>query len=159
MIHLRTKLIAQKPDEKKLRKITILTEQIIASFDSQDITPLIEEIIHLSELDSLDEDYFRHLHSHSSIEEFAAMAALPRAEKVSDLKYEELIEITRRAMKVQSWDAEYYMELLDKNVPMPEASSLIFHPPENYDGDIGNYCPTPEEIVNWATSRNQTIQL
>ncbi len=159
MIHLRTQLIAQKPDENRIRKIAILTEQIIASLDSQDITPLIEEITHISKLESLDEDYFRHLHSHSSIEEFAAMAALPRAEKVSDLKYDELIEITRRAMKIESWDAEYYMELLDKNVPMPEASTLIFHPPENYDGDIRSYCPTPEEIVNWATSSDQTIQL
>ena len=87
------------------------------------------------------------------------MASLPRAKRVGDLSRSELEDIVRRAMDVNSWDSEYYMDLFDKNVPMPCASNLIFHPPERYDGSIEDYSPSPEEIVELATAETNVIQL
>ena len=87
------------------------------------------------------------------------MACLPRAKQVSYLSRDELEDIVRRAMDVTSWDAEYYTELFDKNVPMPCASNLIFHPPEQYSGNIEDYNPSPEVIVELATSETNVIQL
>ena len=53
------------------------------------------------------------------------------------------------------------MAKFDANVPMPKASNLIFYPPD-YDADsnswgggrpVGEYDPTPEEIVEWALTK------
>ncbi|MEP4195524.1 MAG: hypothetical protein ABJL99_07810 [Aliishimia sp.] len=94
----------------------------------------------------------------SSVQEFANVASLPSAKRVSDLTREELEEIVERAMNATNWDAAYYMELFDKNVPMPNASNLIFHPPEEYSGDIADYNPSPEEIVALAMAENNVVQ-
>lgn len=87
------------------------------------------------------------------------MASLPRAKQINDLSREELEDIVRRAMDVASWDAEYYMELFDKNVPMTSASNLIFNPPEQYSGNIPDYDPSPEDIVELATAASNIIRL
>jgi hypothetical protein len=50
------------------------------------------------------------------------------------------------------------MAIFDANVPMNRASNLLFYPPD-YDAGtntwgsgrpIGEYDPTPEQIVEWA---------
>jgi hypothetical protein len=55
-------------------------------------------------------------------------------------------------------DYEAYMAILDANVPMANASNLIFYPLD-YDAHtntwgggrpMGQYDPTPEQIVEWA---------
>jgi len=80
-------------------------------------------------------------------------------ESVADVTREELIEIVRRAMPLNGYsDAEAYMMILDKNVPRPDASNLIFYPQDydestnTWDGGrmIGEYDPTPEQIVDLA---------
>lgn len=160
MIHLRPELIADRPNEKLVSDLKALAQEIIRDIDrDQDCTLLLEKITELTGLHYLDEGYFRSLHSHSSVQDFANVASLPRAKRVSDLTREELEEIVERAMNVTNWDAEYYMELFDKNVPMPSASNLIFHPPEEYSGDIADYNPSPEEIVALAMAENNVIQL
>ena len=77
----------------------------------------------------------------------------------NDVTREELMEIVRRAMPRNGYsDAEAYMAILDKNVPRSGASNLIFYPPDydaatnTWDGGrmMGEYDPTPEQIVNWA---------
>lgn len=78
---------------------------------------------------------------------------------VNDVTRDELIEIVRRAMPQNGYtDAEAYMAILDKNVPRSGASNLIFYPPDYDDATntwgggrmIGEYDPTPEQIVDWA---------
>src|SRR3954469_6387679 len=44
---------------------------------------------------------------------------------------EELAEVVRRAMPRSGYaDHEAYMAILDANVPLPQASNLIFYPPD-----------------------------
>jgi hypothetical protein len=72
---------------------------------------------------------------------------------------EELVEVVRRAMSMaDSHQREAYMMIFDANVPLEDASSLIFYPPD-YDPETdtrgggrptGEYDPTPEQIVEWA---------
>jgi hypothetical protein len=74
----------------------------------------------------------------------------------------ELVEVVRRAMaipRVTSFDQhEAYRAVFEANVPLDRASGLIFYPPD-YDEDkntwgggrpMGEYDPTPEQIVEWA---------
>ena len=67
--------------------------------------------------------------------------------------------MVRRAMTTENnVDAESYMVILDANVPRDGASNLIHYPPD-YDPrtntwgggrPMGEYAPTPEQIVEWA---------
>lgn len=160
MTSLRPELIVIRPTEKFVSDLQALAEEIILSIDqNQNCAELLEKITDLTGLHYLDEEYFRSLHSHSSVQDFATMASLPRAKQIGDLSREEMEDIVGRAMNVTSWDAAYYMELFDKNVPMPGASNLIFHPPEQYSGNIADYNPSPEEIVELATAATNVIQL
>jgi hypothetical protein len=71
----------------------------------------------------------------------------------------ERTEVVRRAMPTNGYaDREAYMAIFDANVPLSRASNLIFYPPD-YDPatntwsggrPIGEYDPTPEQIVEWA---------
>jgi hypothetical protein len=80
---------------------------------------------------------------------------------VADVTRAELIEIVRRAMSQNGYaDYEGYMAVFDANVPMPDASNLIFYPPDynpstnSWGGgrQMGQYDPTPEQVVDWALS-------
>ena len=72
----------------------------------------------------------------------------------------ELGEVVRRAMPQNEFfdQHEAYMAVFDANVPLEAASNLIFYPPD-YDPatntwgggrPMGEYDPTPEQIVEWA---------
>lgn len=160
MTRLRPELIAQRPSEEAVRELKELAEKLVLSIDlGQDCAVLLEKVVDITELHYLDAEYFRTLHSHSSTQEFAEMAALPRAKQVDDLSRDELEDIVERAMDVTHWSAEYYMELFDKNVPMPGASNLIFHPPDQYRGTIEDYNPSPKYIVEIATAEANVIRL
>lgn len=72
----------------------------------------------------------------------------------------ELAEVVRRAMPQGGpfHPHEAYMAIFDANVPRASASNLLFYPPD-YDPEthtwgggrpLGEYDPTPEQIVEWA---------
>jgi hypothetical protein len=73
---------------------------------------------------------------------------------------EELAEVVRRAMPQNEFfdQREAYMAIFDANVPLARASNLIFYPPDynpatnTWGGGrpMGEYDPTPEQIVKWA---------
>ena len=72
----------------------------------------------------------------------------------------ELAEVVRRAMSQNEFfdQQEAYMAVFDANVPLAGACNLIFYPPDfdaraiTWGGgqQIGEYDPTPEQIVAWA---------
>jgi hypothetical protein len=79
---------------------------------------------------------------------------------VADVTRAELAEVVRRAMPTNEYFPQHegYMAVFDANVPLDGASNLIFYPPD-YDPKtntwgggrpIGEYDPTPEQIVAWA---------
>lgn len=74
---------------------------------------------------------------------------------VPGVSREELVEVVRRAMPGNNYqDYEAYMVIFDVNVPLPNASNLIFYPAD-YDHrrdwqNAADYDPTPEEIVDQA---------
>lgn len=82
-----------------------------------------------------------------------------RITPTDDITREELVEIVRRAMPQNGFpDSEDYELIFDANVPCPNASNLIFYPPD-HDGRTNTwgggrmtseYDPTPEQIVDWA---------
>lgn len=75
---------------------------------------------------------------------------------------EELTEVVRRAMPENEFfdQHEGYMAVFNANVPLENASGLIFYP-SDYDPatntwsggrPMGEYDPSPEQIVEWALS-------
>lgn len=83
---------------------------------------------------------------------------------VPDVTRAELAEVVRRAMQPDHHpENEAYMAVFDANVPLPAASNLIFYPLD-YDPatntwgggrPMGEYNPTPEQIVDWALSETK----
>lgn len=84
---------------------------------------------------------------------------------VPKVTHSELVEVVRRAMSPSDYpDHEAYMAIFDANVPLPGASNLIFYPLD-YDPatnswgggrPMGEYDPTPEQIVEWALSSGRS---
>ena len=82
---------------------------------------------------------------------------------VPDATLEELVEVARRAMPDGGYfeQHEEYMAVLDANSSRRNASNLIYYPPDydhrtgTWDGgrSIGEYNPSPEQIVSWAMER------
>ena len=80
----------------------------------------------------------------------------------SGVTREELAEVVRRAMPQNEFfdQHEGYMAVFNANVPLESASGLIFYPSDydpatnTWDGGrpMGEYDPSPEQIVEWALS-------
>ena len=105
------------------------------------------------------EDMFRNYWRSIDIEDFVHQAARPKPTPAPGVTKAELVEVIRRAMPQNgNVDYEAYMEIFDANVPLECASGLLFYPPDyepttNTWGEgrsIGEYDPTPEQIVEWA---------
>ncbi|QGZ47028.1 hypothetical protein GPZ77_00030 [Streptomyces sp. QHH-9511] len=81
--------------------------------------------------------------SSRSLEEFAKEAARPPYPKVLDITRDELVEIVQRIL-TGSPDIDYYLALLEANVPYPGIGNLIYNP----DAGLGE--ATAEQIVDEA---------
>jgi hypothetical protein len=72
----------------------------------------------------------------------------------------ELVELVVR-IKASGPEQEAFMAIFDANVPLRNASNLVFYPPD-FDartntwggGAIGDYDPSPEQVVTWALDPN-----
>ena len=84
-----------------------------------------------------------------------------------DVTREELAEVVRRAMPQNEFFGQHeaYMASFDANVPLKKASNLIFYPLD-YDAatntwgggrQMGEYNPTPEQIVECALSQREGV--
>ncbi len=158
---LRPSLIAKKPEATHVKKIADLAASIIEDMDrGQACDDKLLEMAQITGHQEYDRDYFATLHCHSSVKEFAREAALPIAQKVSDITRDELIDIVRRMMKASSDERRYYSTLFDMHVPLAEASGLIDYPQYWKNGqDLSCYNPTAEEIVDIAMAKESVIRL
>ncbi|MFJ9523660.1 hypothetical protein ACIRPK_36205 [Kitasatospora sp. NPDC101801] len=88
---------------------------------------------------------FAEYDSSRSLGEFALEAARPARPRIADVTTDELVEVVRRILAGDP-ECDYYLRLLEANVPHPRVSDLIFHPPvELRDGSA-------EQIVDEALS-------
>ncbi|WP_190214753.1 hypothetical protein [Kitasatospora indigofera] len=63
-----------------------------------------------------------------SLEDFAREAARPARPRVPDVTRDELAEVVRRVLAA-SLESDYYLRLLEANVPHPRVCALLFDPP------------------------------
>lgn len=86
---------------------------------------------------------FAEYYGSRSLDEFAREAARPARPRVADITRDELVEIVRRLLAADP-EGDYYLRLLEANVPHPGVSDLVFHP----SGGIQH--ASAEKIVNAA---------
>ncbi|MGW2657344.1 hypothetical protein ACWC1D_27255 [Streptomyces sp. NPDC001478] len=86
---------------------------------------------------------FAEYHGSRSLAEFAREAARPARPTIADITRDELVEIVHRLLTAAS-ESNYYLRLLEANVPHPRVSDLVFHPSEDLQG------ASAEQIVNKA---------
>lgn len=134
---LRESLLLKPVPQERVAAVQAQAEQILALLDEGDSPEKEIEALNQYVGRQYEIQFFLSLPEAMDVSDFAAMAALPVPPRVPDLETAELVEIVRLIMELREPDMHYYMELLDRNVAMPEASNLVFH-----------FDPTPEEIVN-----------
>jgi hypothetical protein len=72
---------------------------------------------------------FAEYYASKSPEEFAREAARPAWPRVPDITPDELVEVTQRILDDPADpDCDYYLLILQANVPHPAITGLIFHP-------------------------------
>ncbi|MEV8037472.1 hypothetical protein [Streptomyces sp. NPDC086182] len=73
---------------------------------------------------------FAEYYGSRSLEEFGREAARPARPVVADVTRDELVELVRRLLTV-SPESDYYLRLLEANVPHPHVIDLVFHPSDD----------------------------
>lgn len=92
-----------------------------------------------------DKEYFQTYWKSENIEDFARDAAQPVPQKLDDITQEELVEIVERIRNGDD-NTEFYLAVLNVNLPHPRISDLIFWPENEGLSDES----TSEEIVEVA---------
>jgi len=157
-MELRPELLPPTLDEAMVARLAKLADRIDGAAPGQWADELAE-FNHLAGT-GLEFEDFRGIYGAEDQEDYVRRLLYYRAiERVHDIAREELVEVVRRAMWQNGYtDYEAYMAVLDANVPLPQASSLMYYPPD-YDSatntwgagrQMGEYDPTPEQIVAWA---------
>lgn len=110
---------------------------------------------------------FQHYSAAVDLEEFVAEAAQPtRPVRIPDITREELDEIVRRFTPSENMlegisgsgevelmaNMSFYQQLFDAQFDMPSASNLLYHPPDDWEGDVAEWNPTPAQIIEIASS-------
>lgn len=131
-----------------IQAVDLRTEPIPPSVSQQHLDELCREILQIADLvlcgaESADKEirafnartghnymplHFAEHDSSRDLAEFAMEAARPARPRITDITTDELAEIVRRLLTSDP-DSDYYLQLLQANVPHPRAGDLIFHPP------------------------------
>lgn len=69
---------------------------------------------------------FAGYHSGRSLEDFAKEAARPARPVAADMSRDECVECVRRLL-MASPESDYYLRLVEANLPHPRVSDLVFH--------------------------------
>ncbi|MCG7406524.1 hypothetical protein MH117_03775 [Paenibacillus sp. ACRRX] len=85
-----------------------------------------------------DEYYFSNYWRSISIDDFVNEASNPYPVKMNEITKDELIELVRRILDIETYgnDTSFYLEVLTANMMMPDISDLIYYQ------DL-----SPEEII------------
>ena len=89
---------------------------------------------------------FAEYYESRDLEDFALEAARPAWPRVPDVTRDELVEVTQRILDDPAGpDCDYYLLILQANVPNPAISELIFRP-------AAGRKPTAAEIIDEAAT-------
>lgn len=151
---IRKHLLVPEIDEKRVAYLKNLIEEIENKIDEEDVNDLISNFQKEINYKLFDWDYFNSFHSFESSDEFALKAFLfPKINVIDGITREELVWIVEQILGVNKL-YEYYLELLQRNVPFVGVSDLIFYSHDlGYTDDISEEL-TAEQIVEIALSNS-----
>lgn len=147
---MRAILLPPKLDEKTVTELVDLADRVVATIDSAgDPTQLIEEFNARTDR-AFDSSDFHSASESVDTRTFVIQALRQSPRRINDITRDELLEIIRRIMDPDSEpDQIYCLELLERNVPHPDVSGLIFWPNDPN--------PTPESILERALAYQPII--
>jgi hypothetical protein len=157
-MELRPELMPPALDEAKVLRLAAIASKL-DGYNSFDVDELLRTFNREAGTE-LDLEDFQKIYSSEDHENWVRRVLVGQAvRRVADVTRSELTEVVRRAMPGNGYkDYEAYMAVFDANAPLPGASNLIFYPLD-YDPatntwgrgqPMGEYDPTPEQIVEWA---------
>jgi hypothetical protein len=136
----RIRALRQKPDRALIDQLTPLIEKVVGEIDEgRDCCTDIAKINALCGGREYTQQRFFELYSAMSSERFAEIAAKGIPPILENLTRAELIEIIEIISDSRE-PPEYYVELLDKNLPEVWSSDLIFWPEqERSPSELADY--------------------
>jgi len=142
---IRPHLLVGPPAPALVATLEQLAIEVVDAINQRtEAAPLLAHIQALTDNPWYDESFFRTLYGASSPKEFAELAALGNPPIIPDLTRDEIVELIRLASKPEKPYQDYYLRLLDKNLPNAGISDLIFWSDRER---------TPEEIADEALLR------
>lgn len=125
---LRQELMLPSTNDAEVKKLTDLATKIVSCMDMrQDYRLLIAKFNNLSggKYDIRD---FHGAAGSMNMEDFAKQVLIPHPPKLGDITDDEYVEIIRRLQTAQATEMEtdYWLRLLDINIPCPHISDLIY---------------------------------
>lgn len=152
-MNLRAELLPPKFDPELMNRLAQLANDIDGA-SNEESEPWIDEFSKLIGLSYEWEEFQGIYGGQPHINWVYSTLCWKNIQPISDITRDELIEITRRVMESED---EAYMIILEKNVPCPFASDLIFWPDEVPDFNFSNDGPTAEEVVDFILHYVQTL--
>jgi hypothetical protein len=131
--------------KERISIIINLIKEIETSIDSgKNAEDLIAKFNNVTQR-NYDCEYFQTYWNSQSIKDFAREASQPLPKKIEDISIAELVEVVDRIRNADE-NTNFYLELLDINLPHPRISNLIFYPENEGLTDDS----TSEEIIDKA---------
>ncbi|UVM48251.1 MULTISPECIES: hypothetical protein [unclassified Pseudomonas] len=158
-MELRTELVPPALDESMVARLTKLAEEIDCGHPEQTLSQLAEfNREAMTELEFID---FQGVYGGQAHDTWVRkVLAKPYELRVADVTKQELVELARRVMEGDGADheVEFWLSMLEINIPNDRISDLIFWPDEYFD-DV-NYSQelSPEQVVEIAFKDGEAAQ-
>lgn len=157
---LRPELVPGKPDPAQLDALTRVIDALVDALDASAPTDaLMAEHNRITGRTDIPAARYDRLYAAMRSEEAAREALWPEARKVPDITQDELEDIARRIIDIDTYldDQGYYLALFCLNTPSGD-SDLFFWPDAGWVQEIGTDTPSPAQIVARAM-RDTSIRL
>lgn len=158
-MELRTELMPPALDESMVARLAKLAEEIDCGHPEQTRSQLAEfNREAMTELEFID---FQGIYGGQAHDVWVRkVLAKPYERRVADVTRQELVELARRVMEGDGadHDVEFWLSMLEINIPNDRISDLIFWPDEYFD-DV-NYSQelSPEQVIEIAFKDGEAAQ-
>lgn len=155
---MRKELMPPEFDENKVRKLSALAERLDGCRDDFDnCEEFRREFNYLAGADLQKEDF--HFSGWTDAETFVRRVLTPRPQKISDISYDEMLEIITRICHFEGTEHEidYWIDFLAIQLSNPHLSDLIYYPQQYFGDATAKSDMSPKEILDAAITNKPRV--
>jgi hypothetical protein len=155
-MELRSELMPPVLDESRVARLTKLAQEIDCGHPELTLSQLAQfNREAMTELEFID---FQGIYGGQDHDTWVRkILATPYEQRVADITRQELIELARRVMEGDGadHDVEFWLSMLEINIPNERISDLIFWPDEYFEDVSYSQALSPEQVIDIASKDGQ----